>query len=532
MTQVDISAKTLERLQQLANRTGQSVDDVLQRLLDESSQPRPPEILQQLFLEHTSDIISLFDPDLRYVYVNSIVGQLTGNDPTKMIGKTDQELGMPTYNIAGWRAAWDVVIETHEEQIITFDYETPNGIRVFESRLTPIYDDEGMLIYLLAITRDVTERNQTKKMLKDFTRRLPGMVLSYRLYPDGSDEVTFVSDGIEAIYEVTPEEAYADLTLVWAKIHADDLPQFAKSVDESATSLTLWDCEWRIRMDDGSIKWLHGLGTPYRLPDGSTTWNTLLLDITDRKQAEARYLEIERARIETQEQRKVINLKERFIATASHDFRIPLTVIKSTTSMLQDFDSHYTHEQRREKLQILQDQVVYMTRLLDEVLTVSQSQAHKLDVMMTDINLPAFVHAIWESVVIIDGGAHLKSLNVNTPLKQFVGDPHLLRQVFENLLGNALKYTPNGKRVTFEVTHTAQWLIFKVVDEGYGIPAEDQPHVFDAFHRARNVTKMDGTGLGLTIVRDFVVVHEGNISLESKEGEGTTFTVMLPLAIA
>ncbi len=528
-----ISGEILERLYLFAGQAGLSVDDFLLHLLDAAPQPHPSEIPYRLLLEHTTDGISLFDPDLRYVYVNPIFGPLTGLDPADMIGKTDRELGMPEANVAQWRDAWDAVIETRQEHILTFDYATPDGVQTFESRLTPIYDhDNEQLTYLLAMTRDVTDRNQTKKMLQDIADHLPGMVLRYRLYPDGTDAVPFVSKGISHIYEISAEEALADIGTVWAKVHPDDVPAFAKSIQVSAEKLSLWEYEWRIRMDDGSLKWVAGLGTPHRLEDGSTLWHTLVLDITDRKRAEARHLEVERLRIEMEEKRKLVELKERLIATASHDFRTPLTVIQTTASMLETYDDRFTPQQKREKLQILQDQVDFMTHLLDEVLTISKAQASKLDVSMRTIELRPFARAIWDNVVIIDTGAHLKTFNFSTTVDKFVGDPHLLRQVFENLLSNALKYTPEGKRVTFEVSNTERWLTFTVADEGYGIPVDDQPYLFEPFYRARNVSKLDGTGLGLTIARDFVASHNGDIAFESKEGEGTTFTVRLPISQA
>lgn len=526
----EISDKVLERLQQRADRDGLSVDDLLTRLLDDEAPHQEPNIPYRLLLEHTTDGIALVNPQRCYVYVNPAFGKLTGFEPADMIGKTDRELGMPDANAADWQTAWDTVIKTRQEQTITFDHETPNGKQTFESHLTPIYDDDANLLYLLAITRDVTERSQTQEMLQDFADRLPGMILRYRLYPDGRDEVSFASEGVTEIYELTIEEALEDVSKMWEKVHPDDLPDFAESIQVSAANLSLWDYEWRIRMDDGSLKWVAGLGTPRRLQDGSTVWNTLLLDITARKEAEAQNLEMERMRIEMQEQHNIVELKERFIATASHDFRTPLAVIQSTLSLLESYDAQLTTEQKRAKLRVLQDQVTFMTHLLDEVLTISKSQANKLEIAMTSIDLREFVRALWENVVITDAGAHLKALNNNVTIDQFIGDPYLLRQAFENLLGNALKYTPEGKRITFDIANTEAWLTFKIVDEGYGIPMEDQPHLFEPFHRARNVSKLNGTGLGLTIARDFILLHQGEIAFESKEGEGTTFTVNLPIA--
>lgn len=292
MRQTDISEKNLKRLQEQAARAGLSVDAFVERLLDAAAPAPPSQIPYKMLLDNTTDTISLLDLELRYVYANPIVGKLMGYDPAEMIGKTDAELGVPAENVQFFRSAWDKVIETDTEQIIDFEYDTSEGLRAFESRLTPIYDEDGTLVYLLAITRDVTQRKHSELMLRDITRRLPGMILTYILKPDGTDRVPFVSEGINALYELSVEDALADVSKVWAKVHPDDLEGFAKSIQESAQTLSVWDYEWRIRMSDGSLKWVAGLGTPRSMDDGSVIWNTLLLDITERKQLQQRQQEL------------------------------------------------------------------------------------------------------------------------------------------------------------------------------------------------------------------------------------------------
>lgn len=288
-----IEPEIFQRLHNRATLDSCSTDDLLMRLLD--SPPLPAHLSNipyQKLLEHTTDTISLFDLDLRYCYVNPILGVLTGLNPTDMIGKTDQELGMPEQNVTFWKSNWQTVIATKQEQIVTFDFLTSKGARVYESRLTPILDDNDAIIYLLAITRDITEPQRTEEMLRDIANRLPGMILSYRLKPNGEDEVPFVSAAVTTLFEVTVEEAYANIGKIWAKVHPDDLEKFRESIGESAETLMLWDYEWRIRMNDGSTKWISGRGTPRRLEDGSTLWNTLLLDITDYKTLEHQQKEL------------------------------------------------------------------------------------------------------------------------------------------------------------------------------------------------------------------------------------------------
>ncbi len=286
MNDNQITNDTLNRLKARAAEQGCSSDDLLNRLLDSMPPtPLPPDLFKQL-VENTNDAIFVFDTDLRYRYVSPAFALFTALDPAHVIGKTDHDLGMSEALIALWKISWQHLIETRQQQVTTFEYTTPQGPRFLESQMNLLLDEDGAVQYLFAIVRDVSKRVQNEDMLNNIANRLPGMVLRYRLYPDGKEEVPFVSAGAEQLYEVTAKEVMADLSIIWAKIHRDDISNVAASIQASSTDLSLWDYEWRAVMDDGTIKWINGRGTPRRLEDGSTLWNTLLLDITERKQAE------------------------------------------------------------------------------------------------------------------------------------------------------------------------------------------------------------------------------------------------------
>ena len=114
---------------------------------------------------------------------------------------------------------------------------------------------------------------------------------------------------------------------------------------------------------------------------------------------------------------------------------------------------------------------------------------------------------------------------------EIVGDHMKLTQVFYNLIDNAIKYTPRGGRVHVELSKQGKTAVVRVADNGIGIPEEDQLHIFDRFYRVDKARSREtgGTGLGLSIVKQIVLLHDGNISVSSRENEGSTFTVELPL---
>lgn len=151
-----LSPQTLSRLTARAQQAGCSVDSLVAQMLNVAPPPGLPPDLYRRLLDETRDTISVFDTDLRYLYVNPVMAEMGGLDPADMIGRTDAELGIDPQLVARLRRAWQQVIDSGQEQIITFDYPTPYGLRHYESRMSPIYAADGTLQCLLAISRDIT----------------------------------------------------------------------------------------------------------------------------------------------------------------------------------------------------------------------------------------------------------------------------------------------------------------------------------------------------------------------------------------
>lgn len=131
-----------------------------------------------------------------------------------------------------------------------------------------------------------TRREEALGRLEKIARMVPGVVYQYRLRPDGSSSFPFSSAGIEQVYRVTPDEVRDDASKVFTRLHPDDFAQVVASIQASARDLSPWRDEYRVRFDDGSVRWLQGHAMPEREPDGSTLWHGFITDITERKEAE------------------------------------------------------------------------------------------------------------------------------------------------------------------------------------------------------------------------------------------------------
>ena len=228
------------------------------------------------------------------------------------------------------------------------------------------------------------------------------------------------------------------------------------------------------------------------------------------------------------QEKELSELKSRIITTISHEYRTPLTTIASSADLLEAYRYKWDDAKQLKHFQRIQDTVKHMTDLVNDVLFLNQAEFEKLSCNPTLLNIVAFFQElIDERQATIDDKHHLIFSTIGED-RQVLGDAKLLRQIFTNLLDNAIKYSPDGGTVSLTLTLEETQVIFSCLDEGIGIPVEDQQDLFKSFSRASNVGTIGGTGLGLAIVKKCVDLCSGQITVDSVVGSGTKFTVTLP----
>ena len=226
--------------------------------------------------------------------------------------------------------------------------------------------------------------------------------------------------------------------------------------------------------------------------------------------------------------KQVDRLKNEFVNTVSHDLRSPLTAILGYVDLLDRVGQ--VNDQQREFIHRVQVSVESITALVNDLLELGRIEAG-FDSQNEVVPLEGILRYSLETV---GGQISEKHLNMHLDLPMNIppirGNPIRLRQVLDNLVGNAIKYTPEGGEITIQMEVQDEQVIFRISDNGPGIPPADQPHIFEKFYRASNVPKgVGGSGLGLAIVKSIVDSHQGRIWVESLLGKGSTFTVVLPL---
>jgi signal transduction histidine kinase len=234
-------------------------------------------------------------------------------------------------------------------------------------------------------------------------------------------------------------------------------------------------------------------------------------------------------RLALQEERELNELKSRFVAMVSHELRTPLTVVRTSLELLERYGHMAPEAKRQEYYQRSRASLETMNQLIEDVLVLGKAEAGKMIFNPEPLNLVQFCQNLVDEMRLSIHGSHPIAFHVGEAYGEAFLDPKLLRSILTNLLSNAVKYSPAGSLIEFMLTCSDRWIVFEISDHGIGIPQDDQPRLFELFHRASNVNTIRGTGLGLAIVRQCVAQHMGEITFTSQEGLGTTFVVKLPL---
>lgn len=246
-------------------------------------------------------------------------------------------------------------------------------------------------------------------------------------------------------------------------------------------------------------------------------------DITARKQTEAALRE---ALIQ---ERELANARSRFISVTSHEFRTPLTIILSAADILANYRARLTDTQVSAKLDKIRQSVQHLTRIMDDILELTKIQLGRIEFHPHMDDFDALCCSLIEEFTVIPENVDRLIYSGSGSPVLVLFDPRLMRLVVSNLLSNALKYSPSDQAVDVNLSTDAERLILCIQDRGIGIPPEDLKRLFEPFHRASNVGTIKGTGLGLSIAKEIIEMHGGQITVESKQGEGSTVCLLLPL---
>ena len=428
-----------------------------------------------------------------------------------------------------------------QKQPYVIEYRTihaDNSVRWFYDKGQGVFDTHGNLLWLDGVIYDSTDYKHTQQELRSSEQKFRQLTENIRevffLTTPELNQMLYISPAYEEVWGRTTQSLYQKPLSWFGSVHPEDRARVISTSKQHLQKKQNFEIDYRIVRPDGLVRWIWMRSFLIRNPAGVVTRIAgLAEDVTERKQAEAEILNA------LAKEKELGDLKSRFISITSHEFRTPLTTIMSTAELLEYYE--WTKEEKIEQLHLIQDSVKEMLHLLEDILFIGTADAGQLRFNPEPLDLKSFCQHL---VAQIERGANCKPTTIDSqqiltpasitfacPQQTLLAcmDKKLLKQLLFNLLSNAIKYSPAGSTINFELTSQGDRAVFQIQDRGLGIPKEDQPRLFEFFHRAKNVGAIAGTGLGLAIVKQCVDIHGGSITVDSEVGLGTSFTVTLPL---
>jgi PAS domain S-box-containing protein len=254
----------------------------------------------------------------------------------------------------------------------------------------------------------------------------------------------------------------------------------------------------------------------------NNTISKLEEEVLERKKAE------DEARKSLEKERELNELKTKFVSIASHEFRTPLSTVMSSAALIQQYKDKNDLDKVDKHVHRIKSSVNHLTQILNDFLSLGKLEEGKVDINIEKVDVNNFLNEISEEVQSFLKEGQKINISCSPEIAEVETDLRILRNIMFNLISNASKYSEPGKQIDIDCSLENGKVLFRIRDHGIGIPKEDQKHLFDRFYRASNAGQVQGTGLGLNIVRRYVELLDGTISFESDYGKGSTFTIRIP----
>lgn len=407
-----------------------------------------------------------------------------------------------------------------------------------DTTIIPFLNEEGKPYQYVAIRADITERklmderilqinNELEQRVEDRTEALRESEKLYstiaRNFPNGT--ISVFDQELRYVF-VEGKELYKIGVTSKDLIGTNYLDRLPKDIGANIKThlfnvfkgiSTSFEFEYRNN---------HYILNAVPMPDNKGITRQILVveqNVTKQKKAE------NEIRKSLEKEKELNELKSRFVSMASHEFRTPLSTILSSVSLVQKYDSPENEDKREKHIIRIKSAVNNLTGILNDFLSLDKLETGKVENNPVEFDVVKFAEEMTEEMqAVAKKGQSViyKHSGKNTIV---VADKHILKNILHNLLSNASKYSGEGTEVSFNTFSDKTKLKIEIRDNGIGIPEEEKQHMFERFFRAKNAVNIGGTGLGLNIVKKYTELLNGEIGFESKAGEGTTFTLIIPL---
>ena len=490
----------------------------------------------QSILESITDAFIALDTEDRFIYMNNEAEKLLQCDRAEIIGKVIWK-NFESMEDSEIKRQYQKALTTNQSATFV-DYYRPLSTW-FEIRIYP--SPVGMSVYF----RDISEQRQLELAISGLINSLEYRVdertqeLTYMMQKQQRFvQILELTSDLVAIHNANGDFIYinhAGRDLLALKPE-DDIKEYSPFhfYDEDSITLLIEEAIptviregiWQgvttiITFKDEQH--IMSQVTMLHKEENRNIYSTVARDITAQKKTE------DELRSLLQKQQELAELKSRITTMVSHEFRTPLATIRSSTDLLKRYRDRMSVERQNDYIDKIQSQITHLAMLMDSVVTINRNESVGISFNPAPLKLGEICREIISDLQVLYRDSHLISFSTIGETTAYLWDERLIRQMVINLLSNAVKYSPHQTTVNVTLAYTDGNAVLTVADNGIGIPPEDVDQLFESFYRGSNVGNIQGTGLGMALIKQTIEAHDGDIQFESTLNEGTTFTVILPL---
>ncbi len=505
---------------------------------------------------------------LPIIYSNSAFTRMSGYGQSEILGRNCRFLQNDDRDQEEIKTLAIAIQKGDPCRVTLRNYRKDGSLFWNELTITPLYDEDQQLTHFIGVQNDVTEIQNTKKQLQAYADKLETKVVERtkeieatvqklvetNLNLEDQVQVTKLAekkaqrsqDQFAAIAKNFPKGLIVvfntDFELVFVegaelkqvnlkKIdfegkHVDDIPIFSerqsKRIKEDVLKTTQGQSlsfEVEFQHNNYAVN-----SAPMRSDiDDIDLALFVYSNITEQKRIQEELAKALKAEQELNE------LKSRFISMASHEFRTPLSAILSSAILIGKQNEPGKEERREKHVARIRTHVKHLVVILNDFLSLSKLEEGMVQANPQNFELIQFCKILVDEMESTKkDGQTIQFKYAAVEIEVFL-DSKLLSHILINLISNALKYSNDGQEVVLQLKQEGKMVVFNITDKGIGIPEQEQENLFDRFFRATNATNIEGTGLGLNIVKQYAELMQGSVSFESKKGKGSTFMVQLPI---
>jgi PAS domain S-box-containing protein len=427
------------------------------------------------------------------------------------------------------------VMQDKTSQTSEAEYKDATGRSVyFEVTYHPILNETNDASQICVVSREITHEKTFERKTAELVNELSNLIEYANAMIFSVDSREYLTEWNRECVNTTQYEKNDVLARKVDIIVDNGYTEKVKNIlSKVLKGEAISNQELGIRKKDGSIVKVLANATP-KVNSSKNVIGVLFVgqDITElsnyRQSLEEKVKDrTEKLKQALEKEKEFVDLKNRFVSVASHEFKIPLS---SITSAVQAIRSHGDlTAPDLEKLNSIEKQAGYMKGLLDDILSLKKGETGLLKPNYSNINLTEFLRKLIDEVLDSTQHTHFITTEFFPEVIEVEADEKLLRNIFVNILSNAIKFSPEAKQVDLTVSTNDTHATVRVTDHGIGIDQKDLARVFEPFNRGSNVSNIKGTGLGLSIVKKAIETMDGNLTVSSELGKGTTMIVQLKL---